>query len=309
MTGAGLQLEQGTALAGFTTLRVGGAAERFARARSIDDIVAASKLAWERGWPLHVLGGGSNVVIGEGPLDGLTLRIHDPRAEARLDGDSKSGAKVTAFAGHSLIALAFWASRQGLQGLEWAAGIPGNVGGALWMNAGAHGHELGEFVESATIVLPGGEVRTLQHDAIGFAYRHTGLPQDALVAEVTFRLQPGDSEALLAEMHRLKEWRHETQPWTARTAGCFFRNPEGDSAGRLIDAAGLKGLRVGDAEVSAIHANFFVNRGHATPEDIRRLVAEVRRRVAAATGISLRLEVVSIAAGIPIGGDDARERD
>ena len=176
--------------------------------------------------------------------------------------------------------------------MEWATGIPGVVGGSIRVNAGAHGWEMGDVVESVEVVLPPGETVALSGQALGFSYRHTQLDPAALITRATFMMQPDDPDVIRTRIQEYTDYRKGTQPSTDQSAGCMFKNPPGDSAGRLIDISGCKGLQVGGAVVSELHANFIVNLdGRATASDTLGLIDQIRTRVYENTGVTLDLEV------------------
>lgn len=234
--------------------------------------------------PYRVLGGGSNLLV----LGDIT----EPVLRLRFAGQAaRSGLELTAPASHGHMALAEAAASAGLSGLEWAGGIPGSLGGAIHMNAGAHGGEWVQVLARYRFLTPAGELVEKSPEPGEFRYRWSWLSSGYVVLSATARLAEGDPayiRAVLAE-HKLK--RVSSQPRGKRSAGCIFKNPPGQSAGRLIDAAGLKGFRVGDAEVSLHHANFLVNRGHASPSQFRELMDTVRAKVKEVHGIDLEPEV------------------
>jgi UDP-N-acetylmuramate dehydrogenase len=268
------------------TLRVGGPADVLVVPHSADELRAAARVLFGQGVPFVLLGQGSNVLIADGGIRGVVVKVGKGVDRVRWDGET-----VTVEAGYGLPRLAQEAARRGLAGLEFAAGIPGSVGGGVVMNAGAHGHQLAEVLDAARVVTPAGE-EVLTRAALGFAYRTSVLQQrPAVVVEATLRLRPADPREVRARLDAWLAQRNATQPIGPPSSGCIFRNPEGDHAGRLIDAAGLKGLSVGDAVVSEVHANYIVNRGAARAADVLALVEQVRARVRERFGRELELEV------------------
>jgi UDP-N-acetylmuramate dehydrogenase len=203
------------------------------------------------------------------------------------------GTSVTAGGGYSTILLASMTAKHGLTGLEFAGGIPGNVGGAVYMNAGAHGSEISRVLESAEVLLESGEWVRLSNADLKFQYRTSVLQKElrGIVTEATFRLEYGDREKIASALASFKDRRRRTQPLQYPCAGSVFRNPPGDFAGRLIQEAGLKGYRIGDAEISTLHANFIINRGEATARDVLALIEHVIRTVKEKFGITLVPEV------------------
>ena len=288
---APLGLRRAVALADFTTWKVGGPAQWFAEPDTPEQL--AQLLTWGQaeGLPCRVIGAGSNLLVSDDGLVGLTL------CNRRLQGAEleRSSGLIEARAGEPIPTLARRAARAGLAGLEWSVGIPGTVGGAVVMNAGAQGGCTADVLESITVVDPAQPERPFQlrADALDFAYRHSRLQDDALVVlSARFRLTPGhDPGAVSRRTSANLHSRTSTQPYQQPSCGSVFRNPEPRKAGQLIEALGLKGLSIGAAQVSPIHANFIVNTGQATAMEIDQLIREVQRRVEAAHGISLHPEV------------------
>jgi UDP-N-acetylmuramate dehydrogenase len=294
-------LRQGVALQDFTTWRVGGPAEWFAEPADTRQLLALIHWARERQMPLRVIGAGSNLLIADRGLSGLTL------CNRRLQGsqvDGESGV-VEAEAGEPIPTLARKVARGGLHGLEWAVGIPGTVGGAVVMNAGAQGGCTAEWLDSVLVVDPNGSGEAFRIPAsdLAFAYRNSRLQQEPLlVLSARFLLEPGhDPAAVTARTSANLQSRTSTQPYQQPSCGSVFRNPEPEKAGRLIESLGLKGTRIGGAEVSPIHANFIVNTGNATAADIDALINLVRQRVLETSGIALHPEVKRL--GFPSDGD------
>jgi len=284
-------LRQGVGLAEFTTWKVGGIAEWFAEPAHQDDIRALVGWSGHHRLPLHCIGAGSNLLIADGGLDGLTL------CNRRLQGSclDASGGWIEAEAGEPIPTLARKAARAGLGGLEWAVGIPGTVGGAVVMNAGAQGGCIAEWLHSVQLLDPKQPDQTLTWSAsdLAFGYRQSRLQQEPLIVlSARFRLDQGqDPAAVTARTSANLHSRTSTQPYQQPSCGSVFRNPEPHKAGQLIEALGLKGLQIGGAQVSPIHANFIVNTGGASAADIAALIAEVQQRVEAAHGITLHPEV------------------
>ncbi|MBI4551009.1 MAG: UDP-N-acetylmuramate dehydrogenase, partial [Candidatus Latescibacteria bacterium] len=203
----------------------------------------------------------------------------------------QEGLHVQAGAGISLARLAWFCASVGLSGVEFATGIPGVVGGSIRGNAGAHGASLGDRVETVEGMETDGGTRILSAQEVGFGYRHTRLSPSVIIISARFALTPDDPQAIRERIREYTEYRKRTQPSADQSAGCMFKNPSGDSAGRLIDLAGCKGLQVGDAVVSDRHANFIINRGQATAADTLRLIDRIRDLVLQRTGVALDLEV------------------
>ncbi|OFW66648.1 MAG: UDP-N-acetylenolpyruvoylglucosamine reductase [Actinobacteria bacterium RBG_16_68_21] len=282
------RLDENVPLAGYTTYRFGGPARYMVVAEDGDDVAAAGSLARDEGLPLLALGRGSNLVIADEGFPGVVIRAGAGLSRLELVADGV----VVAGAGHPLPLLARQTVRAGRGGLEFYAGIPGSVGGAIRMNAGCHGSETSEWLITARVIdLAGGGDGERTPEELGLSYRHSDLGDDDFVVEARFGtvdIVPSDGEETIREISR---WRREHQPGGTLNAGSVFKNPPGDHAGRLIDAAGLKGMRIGGAEVSERHANFFLAHPGATARDVYLLVAEVRRRVLASSGVDLTPEI------------------
>ena len=281
----GLRIRPDETMAGHTTLRVGGPADLLVAARSTTELVEIVGIARSASVPWVVLGRGSDLVVADDGIRGLVVVC---RAEKhRIEGE-----RLVADAGLPLARAAMVAQRAGLAGLEFGLAIPGTVGGAVWANAGAHGTDVAAVLEAATILRPDGTRHTETAHDLGLAYRDSRLKHaGGLVLDATFRLRPEPPAVIEQRLAEIRQWRREHQPLKLPSAGSVFRNPEGDSAGRLIDACGLKGRRVGGASISEKHANFVVNDGGASASDVRRLTEEARSAVAAQFGIELVYEV------------------
>ena len=277
-------------LAEYTTWRVGGPAEWLAEPSALKDIKGWLDWARERDLVCRVIGAGSNLLIDDSGLPGLTLCLR------KLQGVSldPSNGLVEALAGEPIPSLARRVARAGLHGLEWSVGIPGTVGGAAVMNAGAQGGCIADRLVSVRVMpITGGDSFELTADQLEFGYRHSVLQQDNLVVlSARFRLEPGHDPK---ELNRVTSGnlahRTTTQPYQQPSCGSVFRNPEPEKAGRLIEAMGLKGTRIGGAEVSTLHANFIVNTGDAQAQDIHQLIHLVQDRIELAHGIRLHPEV------------------
>jgi UDP-N-acetylmuramate dehydrogenase len=284
-------LRQGVALSDFTTWKVGGPAEWFAEPAERGDLQQLAGWAIREGMVFRCIGAGSNLLIADAGLAGLTL------CNRRLQGSQLDPGEgwVEAEAGEPIPTLARKAARAGLHGLEWAVGIPGTVGGAVVMNAGAQGGCTAEWLHSVQVLDPARPEApfTLQADELAFAYRHSRLQEEPLlVLSARFRLEAGhDPAEVSARTSANLHSRTSTQPYQQPSCGSVFRNPEPQKAGRLIEDLGLKGLRQGGAEVSPIHANFIVNTGSARADDIDGLIRSVQQRVREGHGIDLHPEV------------------
>ncbi len=271
-------------LAPLTSFRIGGPADLLIEPAGIGEAHELVRHLRSQSTPFTVIGNGSNVLVSDAGFRGVVIHLGPGFSTAGLaDG------VVTAGAGMRLAAFVDFCVTRGLAGVEMLAGIPGTLGGALVMNAGAHGGEIGDTVVDVT-VLRGGDLMTLRRDACGFVYRDSALRGD-IVLSARFAPGTGDVEALTARRRELIARRNATQPLTRPNAGSIFRNPEGTFAGRLIEDAGLKGARIGGAEVAGLHANFISNVDDATAADVVALINHVRERVCAHSGILLEPEI------------------
>ena len=280
-----------------TWFRVGGAAEVLFRPADRDDLILMLREMPE-GTPVAVVGLGSNLLVRDGGVRGVVIRMGREMAGIEVNGDA-----VSAGAGAPDPAVAAAARDAGLAGLEFLSGIPGTIGGALRMNAGAYGGEMADILTSCEAVDPEGEVHRLGPDDMGFGYRRCGIPEDWIFTGATMRGRPGDRAAIAARMADIRENREVSQPMRTRTGGSTFRNPNGCTAWRLADEAGCRGLERGGAKVSEKHTNFLINTGGATAGDIESLGEEIRARVKAGSGIDLQWEIRRI--GEPLRGGDA----
>lgn len=272
-------------LAKRTYWRVGGPADVLAEVDTVAQLAAVQLAAAEAGIAVTVLGNGSNVLVHDDGIRGLVIRLGGALADtAVVDG------LLVAGAGLRLTVLLARAARHGWPGLEPLAGIPGTVGGAVWMNAGTSLGEIGDRIAWVEVVQTDGAVVRLDADACGFAYRHSAFPPGAIVARAALRLD-GDVPESLAAMRTFLDRRKATQPLDKPSCGSTFTNPPGDHAGRLIDAAGLKGFAIGGAQVSEKHANFVLNLGDATADDIAQVIRHARTTVRDRFGVWLTPEV------------------
>jgi UDP-N-acetylmuramate--alanine ligase len=283
------QVKREEPLAAKTTMRLGGAARVYAEPVSVEDLQVLVQQANAHGIPLTVLGRGSNLVVPDEGVEGLVISLRQPAWE---QFDPQADGCVWAGAGLRLKNLCGLAAKAGLVGFEFLEGIPGNLGGALRMNAGAMGGWMFDVVEQVKLMTLTGEIRTLTKAEMHVDYRHCAELHDAIALGALLRpAAQNEAAAIALQIDAYKEKRQKSQP-REPSAGCIFKNPPNDSAGRLIDVSGLKGERVGDAEVSPVHANFIVNRGNATAADVIALVRRVRARVEQAQGVKLEPEVL-----------------
>ena len=283
----GVDLRGGTGLAELTSLGIGGTTDllRITKHESIPGLIAMLE---GHGVPHKFLGGGSNLLVGDGELPWVMLQLAKPEPEVVLEGNL---AHVDAAA--DLGRTVTFCAKHDLGGMEGLIGVPGTVGGALRMNAGAYGMQIGSYVREVKLYRSSERrIEILRGDQISFEYRHTSFAPDDMMLAVTLELPSKPYKEILQGIRICNEKRRSSQPLGQKSAGCIFKNPPGASAGRMIDELGLKGLSVGDARVSDRHANFFVNTGQASASDMFSLIADVRRRVEKAFGVTLENEVV-----------------
>ena len=293
-TGFAGTIEAGASLADFIWFRTGGAAETLVRPRDAGDL--ASLLAsLDPAEPVMAIGVGSNLIVRDGGVPGVVVRLPKSFARVGIEG----GHVVRAGAAAMGITVASAARDAGIAGLEFLRGIPGTVGGAARMNAGAYGRDVSDILVEVTVVTRAGAVETWPAARLGYSYRHSTLPEGAVVIEAVLRGRPGDSAAIGAEMDRIAAEREASQPLRSRTGGSTFKNPDGHKAWALIDAAGCRGLRIGDAQVSEKHCNFLLNLGSATSADIEALGEAVRDRVKAHSGVVLEWEIQRVGEILP----------
>ena len=283
----GIDLAADVPVGPLTTLRVGGSADRMVVADSVDELVSALRLARDAGVPAGVLGKGSDLVVADLGIRGLVIRN---RAGAiRIDGNA-----VLADSGTAMAALVKRCAADGLAGLEFGTSIPGSVGGAVWANAGAHDREMRDVVRDVAVWSPEDEdgVRMLAASECNFAYRESRFKSSGeVVLSATFALERDDPDAIQDRVKAHQDRRRATQPLKDQNAGSVFRNPQGDHAGRLIEAAGLKGHRIGSASVSTVHANFIIVDRDGRAADVRAVGDHVRRVVSERFGVDLRYEI------------------
>ena len=289
LRGTECKINSQVSLAGLTSFRVGGPAEWYVAPRSIADLQASFAWAQDEGMPVTLLGAGSNLLVSDRGLPGLVVAT---RYLKQVNFNEQTG-QVTAGAGESIPRLAWLAAKRGWRGLEWAVGIPGSIGGAVVMNAGAHGGCTADILVSARLLSPGGKVEVLAPAELGYRYRTSVLQGgDRLVTEATFQLRPGfDRAQVMAETNAHFSQRRTTQPYHLPSCGSVFRNPTPKAAGWLIEQAGLKGYQIGGAQVAQRHANFILNCGSATANDIFHLIRYVQEQVHQRWSLLLEPEV------------------
>ncbi len=282
-------------LAALTWFRVGGAAEALFSPAHEDDL-AGFLARLPADVPVTVIGLGSNLIVRDGGVEGVVVRLGG-RAFNAIDAMEDCRIVAGAAAPDQFVAKA--AATGGVDGLAFLRGVPGAIGGALRMNAGAHGGEIkGVLVEAHGLDRRGG-TRVFANAGMGYSYRHSTAPDDVIFTRATLQGRPGDPDAIVAEMERITRARDASQPIREKTGGSTFKNPPGMKAWELIDRAGCRGLVVGDAQVSTMHCNFLINRGHATAADLESLGEEVRRRVRETSGVTLEWEILRFGRPVP----------
>jgi UDP-N-acetylmuramate dehydrogenase len=289
------RLAANVALADITWFRVGGPAQvLFSPADEADLAYFLANIP--RDLPVTVVGLGSNLLVRDGGLPGIVIRLGRGFSQISVE----EGSRVRAGTAVPDVKVARAAAEAGIAGLAFYRGIPGSIGGALRMNAGAHGRETKDVLIGARAVDRRGGVHMLTLVDMGFTYRHSAVPEDWILTEALYQGTPGDPAAILKEMDEVAEYRERNQPIRERTGGSTFKNPPGHSAWKLIDEAGCRGYRVGGAKVSEMHCNFLINEDSATAEDVERLGETVRARVKAQSGITLEWEIIRL--GLPLQG-------
>lgn len=279
------KLTEGAALAPLVWFKSGGPAQWLFEPKDSDDLQQFLRdldpaIAV---WPLGL---GSNLIIRDGGMPGVVVRLGKAFAAIKADGMT-----LNCGAGAPGISAASKARDHGIAGLEFLRGIPGTIGGAVRMNAGAYGREVCDILVSADVVLRNGDLVTIPLADMGFSYRHSGLPDGSIVVSAAFVGEAGDPEIIGAEMKRIADEREASQPLRSKTGGSTFKNPDGKKAWQLVDEAGCRGLQIGQAQVSEKHCNFLINLGGATSADIEALGDEVRRRVKTHSGVELHWEI------------------
>ena len=284
----GLEMHENEPMSAHCSFRIGGPARLMACPASGAEAAALLRLLREADAPVELMGKGTNLLVADEGLDAVVVRLGEAISGAEL----LPGDRVRAGAGISLAKLAVFAAEAGLSGLEFAHGIPGSLGGAVFMNAGAYGGEMKDVLESAEIALPDGTLREVPAEELELSYRHSALEgSGALVTAATVKLTPAEPETIRARMRELMEKRRASQPLDMPSAGSTFKRPVGGYAAALIDQTGLKGFAIGGAQVSEKHAGFVINRGGATFDDVLRLMEHIQKTVLEKSGVRLEPEV------------------
>ncbi|KUP08575.1 UDP-N-acetylenolpyruvoylglucosamine reductase [Bacillus coahuilensis m2-6] len=271
-----------------TTIKIGGPADILIEPYSIEAIEKIMKVIIKGEIPWTVIGRGSNLLVSDKGIEGMVLKLNKG-----LDHLDIHENQVTVGAGYSLIVLATQLSKKGLKGLEFAGGIPGSVGGAVYMNAGAHGMDLSTILVKAKVLFDDGTISWVTKEEMKYSYRTSVLQKKrpGIVLEAILQLEAGDKHSIQNQMQVNKDYRKETQPWSNPCAGSIFRNPLPEYAGKLIETAGLKGYTIGGAKISELHGNFIVNNGNASAEDVRRLIQYIQQTIYDLYGTRMETEI------------------
>jgi UDP-N-acetylmuramate dehydrogenase len=272
----------------YTTIKIGGPADLFIEPSSIESLTKVMEIVRAHNLNWRAIGRGSNLLVSDKGIDGAVIRLG-----AELGGVEINGNEIKVGSGYSLVSLATMISKQGLSGLEFASGIPGSVGGAVYMNAGAHGSDISRILTKAHILFADGTIEWLSNEEMDFSYRTSILQKKrpGIVVEAIFKLVEGDRAEIVTSMQKNKDYRKETQPWNYPCAGSIFRNPLPNYAGRLIEDAGLKGFSIGGAKISELHGNFIVNAGNATAKDVLAVIQHVKDTIYDLYQIKMETEV------------------
>lgn len=271
-----------------TTMKIGGPADIFIEPSSLENIQKVMTFLKERQIPWRAIGRGSNLLVSDKGIEGVVIKLG-----SGLDHLTINDSTITVGGGHSLVSLSTLISKKGLSGLEFASGIPGSVGGAVYMNAGAHGSDISKILTKAHILFEDGSMEWITNEEMEFTYRTSVLQKKrpGIVLEAEFQLTKGDRTAIVSQMQKNKDYRKETQPWNFPCAGSIFRNPLPNYAGKLIEDAGLKGYQMGGAKISEMHGNFIVNAGNATAKDVLDLIQYIKDTILHLYGVKMETEV------------------
>lgn len=271
-----------------TTMKIGGPADLFIEPSSVENVSKVMNVIKQKQLPWRAIGRGSNLLVSDKGIEGIVIKLG-----SGLNHLIMNGSTIIVGGGHSLVSLSTMISKKGLSGLEFASGIPGSVGGAVYMNAGAHGSDISKILMRAHILFEDGTMEWLSNEEMEFTYRTSVLQKKrpGIVLEAEFKLIEGDRAAIVAQMQKNKDYRKETQPWNFPCAGSIFRNPLPQYAGKLIEEAGLKGYQIGGAKISEMHGNFIVNAGNATANDVLALIQHVKDTIKQLFDVQMETEV------------------
>lgn len=275
-------------LSNHTTIKIGGPADIFIEPSSAENLKKVMGVIRHYQIPWRAIGRGSNLLVSDKGIEGAVIKLGSGLDQMAIDGT-----ELTVGGGYSLVSLATTISKKGFTGLEFASGIPGSAGGAVYMNAGAHGSDISKILKRAHILFEDGTMEWLSNEEMGFSYRTSILQTErpGIVIEAVFELAQGNRDAIVAQMQKNKDYRKDTQPWNYPCAGSIFRNPLPNYAGKLIEVAGLKGFSIGGAKISEMHGNFIVNAGNATANDVLALIQHVKDTIYDLYEIKMETEV------------------
>lgn len=275
-------------LANHTTIKIGGPADIFIEPSSVENLKKVMNVVREHRLQWRAIGRGSNLLVSDKGIEGVVIKLG-----SGLDQMAINETELKVGGGHSLVSLATLISKKGYTGLEFSSGIPGSVGGAVYMNAGAHGSDISNILKEAHVLFEDGTMEWLSNDEMEFSYRTSVLQKKrpGIVVEAVFKLGMGDKAAIVSKMQKNKDYRKDTQPWNFPCAGSIFRNPLPNYAGKLIEVAGLKGYNIGGAKISEMHGNFIVNAGNATAGDVLSLIQFVKDTIYNLYEIKMETEV------------------
>ncbi|GAE24152.1 UDP-N-acetylenolpyruvoylglucosamine reductase [Halalkalibacter wakoensis JCM 9140] len=277
-------------LSNHTTWKIGGPADVLIEPNSLDSLKHVMTLLNDFDIPWRVIGRGSNLLVSDGGIQGAVIKLGKGLDQLEIDDET-----IRVGGGYPLIKLATVISREGLAGLEFAGGIPGSVGGAVFMNAGAHGSDISNILKEALVLFPDGRLEWIQNEEMGFSYRTSRLQEEkGICVEAVFQLKKGEKSEIVKHMQANKDYRRESQPWKHPTCGSVFRNPLPNYAGQLIEEAGLKGFQIGGAQISTMHANFIVNIDNAKAEDVINLINHVKETIKTKHDVEIETEVEMI---------------
>lgn len=274
-------------LSDYTTIGIGGAVPAVYLPETEEELVTLLRKFSEEKTPYRILGNGSNVLADDRGIQEIVVCTR--RMERIFQAENEL---VTVDAGYPMAQLAYQTASKGLSGLEFSVGIPGSIGGVVRMNAGAHQRTISEVVHSVRLICEGGRIVQVNQQELRFTYRSSAIPKDAIISTVTLKLRPDSSTKIHDQIKKNNEERISTQPLREKSAGCIFKNPGGNSAGKLIEDSGLKGFQIGGAAVSDIHANFIINKKNASFHDALKLIDHIKRTVKEKQGVQLQEEVV-----------------
>jgi UDP-N-acetylmuramate dehydrogenase len=275
-------------LAKHTTMKIGGPAELFIEPSNSEDLEKAFNIIKNHRAKWRAIGRGSNLLVADKGIEGVVIKLGSGMDEFELDGEI-----LTVGGGYSIIKLATIISKKGLSGLEFSSGIPGSIGGAVYMNAGAHGSDMSKILVKAHILFDDGTLEWLTNEEMEFSYRTSILQEKrpGICIGAVLKLNKGEKEDIVAVMQKNKDYRRDTQPWNYPCAGSIFRNPLPKYAGQLVEDAGLKGYQIGGAKISEMHGNFIVNAGGATAQDVLDLIDFVKKTIQDKYGVTMETEV------------------